>query len=69
MEKIIREQRVLYGKHLDITSYDGERETHNPEGMGFFFIIFLVNFFSSRFIRSHNIFEVRFLNCFFFYFE
>jgi len=32
MEKIIREQRVLYGKHLDITSYDGERETHNPEG-------------------------------------
>jgi len=32
LEKIIREQRVLYGKHLDITSYDGERETHNPEG-------------------------------------
>jgi len=32
LEKIIREQRVLYGKHMDITSYDGERETHNPEG-------------------------------------
>jgi len=32
LEKIIREQRVLYGKHLDITSYDGQRETHNPVG-------------------------------------
>ena len=34
----------------------------------FFFTIFLINLnFSSRFIRSHNIFEVRFLNCFFFF--
>ena len=33
LEKIIREQRVLYGKNLDITSYDGKRETHNPEGI------------------------------------
>eukprot|EP00088_Acartia_fossae_P035081 TRINITY_DN3609_c0_g1_i10.p1 TRINITY_DN3609_c0_g1~~TRINITY_DN3609_c0_g1_i10.p1 ORF type:complete len:524 (-),score=84.78 TRINITY_DN3609_c0_g1_i10:327-1862(-) len=32
LEKAIREQRVLYGKHLDITSYDGKRETHNPIG-------------------------------------
>ncbi|XP_023323397.1 ribosomal oxygenase 1 isoform X2 [Eurytemora carolleeae] len=32
LEKILREQRVLYGKHMDITSYDGERETHNPAG-------------------------------------
>jgi len=32
MEKAIREQRVLYGKHLNVTSYDGERETHDPEG-------------------------------------
>ena len=32
LEKILREQRVLYGKNLDITSYDGERETHNPAG-------------------------------------
>jgi len=32
LEKAVREQRVLYGKHLNITSYDGERETHDPEG-------------------------------------
>jgi len=32
LEKIVREQRVLYGKHMDITSYDGTRETHNPIG-------------------------------------
>ena len=32
LEKIVREQRVLYGKHMDITSYDGKRETHNPAG-------------------------------------
>jgi len=32
LEKAVREQRVLYGKHMDITSYDGKRETHNPEG-------------------------------------
>jgi len=32
LEKAVREQRVLYGKHMDITSYDGERETHNPIG-------------------------------------
>jgi hypothetical protein len=33
MEKVVREQRVLYGKHMDITSYDGKRETHNPAGI------------------------------------
>jgi len=32
LDKIIREQRVIYGKNLDITSYDGKRETHNPDG-------------------------------------
>eukprot|EP00088_Acartia_fossae_P053775 TRINITY_DN6138_c0_g1_i1.p1 TRINITY_DN6138_c0_g1~~TRINITY_DN6138_c0_g1_i1.p1 ORF type:complete len:508 (+),score=61.53 TRINITY_DN6138_c0_g1_i1:35-1558(+) len=32
LEKILREQRVLYGKHMDVTSYDGTRETHNPIG-------------------------------------
>jgi hypothetical protein len=32
LEKVVREQRVLYGKHMDITSYDGKRETHNPVG-------------------------------------
>ena len=32
LDKILREQRVLYGKNLDVTSYDGQRETHNPEG-------------------------------------
>jgi hypothetical protein len=32
LEKVVREQRVLYGKHMDITSYDGKRETHNPAG-------------------------------------
>ena len=35
LEKIVREQRVLYGKHMDITSYDGKRETHNPAGRGY----------------------------------
>ena len=35
LDKILREQRVLYGKNLDITSYDGKRETHNPEGRVF----------------------------------
>jgi len=36
LEKIIKEQRVLYGKNLDVTSYDGgKRETHNPEGRVF----------------------------------
>jgi len=34
-EKILREQRVLYGKNVDVTSYDGKRETHNPEGRVF----------------------------------
>jgi len=34
-EKIVREQRVLYGKNLDVTSYDGKRETHNPVGRVF----------------------------------
>merc|ERR1711892_1356398 len=34
-EKVIREQRVLYGKNLDVTSYDGKRETHNPVGRVF----------------------------------
>jgi len=34
-DKIIREQRVLYGKNLDVTSYDGKRETHNPVGRVF----------------------------------
>ncbi len=37
LEKAVREQRVLYGKHMDITSYDGKRETHNPEGKLLFF--------------------------------
>jgi hypothetical protein len=36
LEKVVREQRVLYGKHMDITSYDGKRETHNPAGGGNF---------------------------------
>jgi len=35
LDKILREQRVLYGKNLDVTSYDGKRETHNPEGRVF----------------------------------
>jgi len=35
LDRIIREQRVLYGKNLDVTSYDGKRETHNPEGRVF----------------------------------
>jgi len=34
-DKILRDQRVLYGKNLDVTSYDGKRETHNPEGRVF----------------------------------
>jgi len=33
LEKIIREQRLLYGKNIDITSFDKDkRETHNPSG-------------------------------------
>jgi len=32
MEKIVREQVVLYGKNMNVTSYDGKRETHDPEG-------------------------------------
>jgi len=32
LDNILRKQRVLYGKNLDVTSYDGKRETHNPEG-------------------------------------
>jgi len=35
LDKIVREQRILYGKNLDVTSYDGKRETHNPEGRVF----------------------------------
>jgi len=35
LDKILREQRVVYGKNLDVTSYDGKRETHNPEGRVF----------------------------------
>jgi len=31
-DKIIREQRVLYGKNLNVTSFDGKRENHDPEG-------------------------------------
>jgi len=31
-EKIVREQRVLYGKNLNVTSFDGKREDHDPEG-------------------------------------
>jgi len=32
-DNILRTQRVLYGKNLDVTSYeDDKRETHNPEG-------------------------------------
>jgi len=31
-EKLIREQRVLYGKNLNVTSFDGKREDHDPEG-------------------------------------
>jgi hypothetical protein len=38
LEKVVREQRVLYGKHMDITSYDEKRETHNPAG-GFFSLL------------------------------
>ena len=31
--QILREQRVVFGKNLDVTSYsDGKRETHNPGG-------------------------------------
>ncbi|XP_071835273.1 ribosomal oxygenase 1-like isoform X2 [Apostichopus japonicus] len=31
--KILKENDVQYGKHLDVTTYtDGKRETHNPEG-------------------------------------
>ena len=30
--QILREQRVVFGKNLDVTSYtDGKRETHNPQ--------------------------------------
>jgi len=33
LDNILRTQRVLYGKNLDVTSYeDDKRETHNPEG-------------------------------------
>jgi len=36
LDKILREQHVMYGKNLDITSYsDGKRETHNPQGRVF----------------------------------
>jgi len=36
LDKIIREQRVEFGKNLDVTSYsDGKRETHNPQGRVF----------------------------------
>ena len=37
--QILREQRVVFGKNLDVTSYtDGKRETHNPQvGNGFIF--------------------------------
>jgi len=31
-DKIVRDQRVLYGKNLNVTSFDGKRETHDPEG-------------------------------------
>jgi len=35
-DKILREQRVVYGKNVDVTSYtDGKRETHNPAGRVF----------------------------------
>jgi len=33
LDKILREQRVVFGKNLDVTSFtDGKRETHNTEG-------------------------------------
>jgi len=36
LDKILREQRVVFGKNLDVTSYsDGKRETHNPGGRVF----------------------------------
>merc|ERR1712212_195211 len=36
LDKILREQRAVFGKNLDVTSYsDGKRETHNPGGRVF----------------------------------
>ena len=37
LDSILREQQVLYGKNLDVTSYSKEegRETHNPPGRAF----------------------------------
>jgi len=36
LDKILREQRVVFGKNLDVTSYsEGKRETHNPGGRVF----------------------------------
>jgi len=35
LDKVIRDQRVVYGKNLDVTSYEGKRETHNPVGRVF----------------------------------
>ena len=34
-DSILREQNVIYGKNLDVTSYDGKRETHNPVGRAY----------------------------------
>uniref|UniRef100_A0A1I8I8V5 Bifunctional lysine-specific demethylase and histidyl-hydroxylase n=1 Tax=Macrostomum lignano TaxID=282301 RepID=A0A1I8I8V5_9PLAT len=32
-DSMLRNHRVMFGEHLDVTSYrDGKRETHNPEG-------------------------------------
>lgn len=33
IDTVLRDSIVLFGKHLDVTTYtDGKRETHNPEG-------------------------------------
>ena len=35
-DNMLRDQTVLFGKNLDVTSYsDGKRETHNPEGRAY----------------------------------
>lgn len=35
-DNMLRDQNVLFGKNLDVTSYsDGKRETHNPDGRAY----------------------------------
>ncbi len=35
-DNMLRDQSVLFGKNLDVTSYaNGQRETHNPEGRAY----------------------------------